>query len=584
MIVTPAAPRVAPFVLPTTWLCALFLALALSAAVAFGWLTWGRYTKLALLVVEYGLVLPATIAFWRAESARSVERSLRGWRIASIVFYCCVAFPLAAFFGDATYSGDESAYTFQARLFADGKLTSDAPGAGPIPSSSPLADPAVRHRVFRFQHHLIHEDRWFGKYPPGWSALLAPAMIVHLERLLNPLAGLAILWVTWRIGLLIFGAIVADFALLLLVASPFFTLSCIDYLSHASACLLLAVALYCLLLAWRRSVPELSEHAPPRRPAGWYLGGMMLSLFLLCLVRPYVAAWTGTILGLGALWVMRYRVRSSLLLVCAGGATAATAVLALLSFNKLVTGAYWPYTYALYTGTVDIAEVAFSPSQLRANFTALTSVSLGETIVSSFPFVFLLAAFAVWRDRRRSKLVLLFGALVASLFFAYLGQSRSSFSLIGERYYFETFFLVALLAAWGWALLWQRRRYTAGRAVLVAFLLLQAMLYPVFLRRLIQAHEPARQVMSAIRHLPIDGAVVFLQNSLQFRAFDLNPNEPDWGRAPLFVMTDPGPSLRPDVACSLGRSRWIEVGYSDSTGLALIGPASSVNCSALTGR
>lgn len=580
MISTPAVPRAAPIVLPTGWLLGLLASLSLCAAVALGWLTWGWHAKLGLLVVQYGVVLPATISFRRGASRSSAAPAERGWRMASIGFFCCLVLPLAGFLGEAIYSGDESAYVFQARLLADGKLTADAPGEGPIPASSPLSDPAVRQRVFRYQHHLIHEGRWFGKYPPGWSALLAPAMLLHLERFMNPLAGLAILWVTWRIGLLLFNAMVAELALLVLVASPFFTLSCVDFLSHASAGLLLGLAVYCLLLAWRRNVPEPSDHPPPRHSAGWYLAGMMLSLFLLCLVRPYVAAWTGTILGLGALWVMRFRARSSLLLIGAGGTTAALAVFTLLAFNKLLTGAFWPYTYSLYTGTAGIAEVAFSPARLWVNVTTLTSHSFGETVLASFPFVFPLAAFAVWRDRRRSKIVLLLAALVASLVVAYLGQSNSSFSLTGERYYFETFFLVALLAAWGWALLWRNRCFAAAKVVLTALLLSQVLLYPVYLRRLVQAHEPARQVLYAVSQIRSDGAVVFLQNSRRFRAFDMNPNTPDWRHAPLFVMADPGAALRHDVTCSLGRSRWIEVGYNDWSGLAMVGSRHPVDCSA----
>jgi hypothetical protein len=580
MISTPAVPRAAPVALPTAWLAGLLASLCLCVAVAFSWLTWGWHAKVALLVVQYGLVLPAAIFFWRGAAVSSAAPVARGWWRASIVFFCCLVLPIAAFLGAAIYSGDESAYVFQARLFRDGKLSVDAPGEGPVPATSPLSDHAVRQRVFRYQHHLIHDGRWFGKYPPGWSALLAPAMSLQLERFVNPLAGLAILWVTWRIGLLLFNPMVAELALLILVASPFFTLSCVDFLSHASAGLLLALAVYCLLLAWQRNASDPSDHPPPRRSVGWYLGGMMLWLFFLCLVRPYVAAWTGSILGLGALWVMRFRARSSMLLIAAGGSTAALAVFALLAFNKLLTGAYWPYTYALYTGTVDIAEVAFTPSQLWANLTKLTSHSFGETVLASFPFVFPLSAFAVWRDRRRSKIVLLLAALVASLVVAYLGQSNSSFSLTGERYYFETFFLVALLAAWGWALLWQKRCFAAAKLVLAALLASQLMLYPVFLRRLVEAHEPARQVLSAVNQIQAQGAVVFLQNSRRFRAFDMNPNGPDWRHADLFVVADPGAELRGDVTCSVGRSRWIAVGYNDRSGLATVGPRNPVDCTA----
>ncbi|MCX6588705.1 MAG: hypothetical protein NTX13_19240 [Acidobacteria bacterium] len=553
MISTPAIPRVAPFVVPKLWLAGVLACVGLSAAIALGWLAWGRQAKVGLFVLQYALVLPAALAFRRTGASADGAPSGRGLRYGAIGLFCVVSMPLGAYLGESIYSGDESAYLFQARLFAAGQVSAESP-AGAAPA-----------RVFRFQHHLIYDGRWFGKYPPGWPALLAPAMLLQLERFVNPLAGLAILWLTWRIGLLLFGLLVADYAVLLLAASPFFTLSCVDYLSHATACLWLALALYCLLLAWR------GGHS------AWYLGGMLLSLLLLSLVRPYVAAWTGSLLGLGALWLLRYRWRSALLLAVAGGATGGLGVFALLWFNKLVTGAFWPYTYALYTGTGSIAEVAVSPANLWTNFSTLTLRAVGETILASFPFVFPLAAFAVWRCRRQSKDVLLLAALAGSLVLAYLAQTHSSFSLVGERYYFETFFLMALLGAVGWTRLWQHRR-TAGQFALAGCLLMQAMLYPVYLRRLLEAHEPSRKVLRAVRQISVESAVVYLQNSIEFRAFDLNPNLPDWRRTPLFLMSDPGPALRRQVACGLGRSRWIEVGYQDESGVAVVGPIHTVDC------
>ncbi|MBZ2179165.1 MAG: hypothetical protein ACK58M_05110 [Acidobacteriota bacterium] len=553
MISTPAPPRVASVAVPGLWLAGLLASVGLGAAVALGWLAWDRYAKAALLVVQYGLLLPAALRFRRAAGVAVGEPFGRELRYAAILLLCAVAMPLAAHLGDAIYSGDESAYLFQARLFAAGRLTAESPAE--------VAPP----RLFHFQHHLMHEGRWFGKYPPGWPALLAPATLVHGERLLNPLAGLMILWLTWRIGLLLFGIVVAEHAVLLLAASPFFTLSCVDYLSHAPACLLLALALYCLLLAWRGRHPARA------------LGGMLLALFLLALVRPYVAAWTGSLLGLGALWLLRFRWRKALLLAGAGAAAAVLALFVLLWFNKLVTGAYWPHAYALYTGTREIAEVSLSPASLWRNLTTLTAHALGETVLAGFPFLPPLAGFAVWRNRRRSKVILLLAALAASLVVAYLAQSRSSFSLVGERYYFETFFLMALLGALGWTEFWAGRPQ-AARLALGACLLLQMVLFPVYGRRLLDAHAPSRQVLRAVRELPLDDAVVFLRNSVHFRAFDLNPNPPDWRRAPLFLMADPGPARRRDVVCSLGRRRWVTAGYDDARGVALVGAAQPVNC------
>jgi hypothetical protein len=113
-------------------------------------------------------------------------------------------------------SGDEYSYLTMARTFAQGKLS--------VPSPEPLD-------FFR-QIHFINDGRYFGKYPPGWPLCLALGSLTGLERFVNPLFGLLLLYVLYSLARRVYSQVVADTAVLLTVGNPYLVLNSASLFSH----------------------------------------------------------------------------------------------------------------------------------------------------------------------------------------------------------------------------------------------------------------------------------------------------------------------------------------------------------------
>jgi len=103
-----------------------------------------------------------------------------------------------------------------------------------------------------------------------------------------------------------------------------------------------------------------------------------------------------------------------------------------------------------------------------------------------------------------------------------------------------------------------------------AFLIIQAIEYPAYIRIADSVRQSNRRVEAALAHLDIRNAVVFLKMSTRFRGYDLNLNPANWKTAPIFFIKDPGAGKRDAVACALRRSHWMVVTYDDRNGVPVI--------------
>ncbi|MBI4859571.1 MAG: hypothetical protein HY815_04825 [Candidatus Riflebacteria bacterium] len=132
----------------------------------------------------FGLV--ALLAWWLARGISTdeveahlgfLERHERGLvallAAASGLFSAWVA---TAILGAVPHIQDERAYLFEARLMAGGRLTAPVPAA-------PL------DRACAIDFTVQDSGRWYGRFPPGWPALLAAGVICGAPHLLNPLLG-----------------------------------------------------------------------------------------------------------------------------------------------------------------------------------------------------------------------------------------------------------------------------------------------------------------------------------------------------------------------------------------------------------
>lgn len=132
--------------------------------------------------------------------------------------------------GAHPHTQDEVAYLFQARTFASGRLWVPAPPDGLLGA---------------FQTVFLIGDgaRWYGKYPFGWPAALAPFAAAGVEWLANPLANALALMLFFRVLARRWPAGWALGGVALLAASPFFVAMGASLLTHPLALVLvLAVA------------------------------------------------------------------------------------------------------------------------------------------------------------------------------------------------------------------------------------------------------------------------------------------------------------------------------------------------------
>jgi hypothetical protein len=155
-----------------------------------------------------------------------------------------------------------------------------------------------------------------------------------------------------------------------------------------------------------------------------------------------------------------------------------------------------------------------------------------QTMLGGFPFLHLLAAYALIFEQQYRKQVLILGAIYFSLVVGYLLHTGGDAVFFGERFHFEGFFALALLAARGTQLLvenWQvHRRSVAFALVVLCGVQLGEMAWAV--QALSNLGEPYRKVRAAVSSPQVTG-MVFLHDAPGFVAKHFNLNDADWPHA-----------------------------------------------------
>lgn len=470
--------------------------------------------KLLFLFAEYFVTLPILVYLgWKqrgmARPGSSWEhetRSSRRLALAATVGYVLVLVPLAYTLRLGIYQSDESAYLFQARCFAAGELYMEQPRS-------------VRQAsLVSFDQHVLAGGKWYGKYPFGWPAVLSIGTLAGVEWLVNPLLGLCLLGVTYLIGTKLIPPNQRASAVCLLALSPFFVLNCLGFMSHILCGLLLAGACFAYLSA-----------RDSKQPVAWYLG-MLVCVALGALVRPFTAACVGIVPVAAAGWQIRRQSKARLWFLFGAALLGLASAGCSAWVNHQLTGSYLRSPYAVYAGTSTPPEISLRIGDIVQNLIKVTPVRLADTVATSFPFVFPLAIYGLFRRRRTFPwgLAAVFIAVVAG----YLLQLYDSDSFVGERYYLEGFFAVAILAAVGWSELagdcrWPRwfRLGLGGALCLIA--LADTAMCANWVMRLRWAN---RQIAEAAARPPVLSAVVVLLPSRDFRPKTYNLNRPG-GRA-----------------------------------------------------
>lgn len=229
------------------------------------------------------------------------------------------SFALTLYIGLVQYHGyphilDASAYFFQAKIFASGKLAASAP--------DDLA-------AFQGPFMIASQGRWFAQYAPMTSLLLAVGLVLRVPWLIEPLLGAAALWGIYRIGCLLFSPFESWLAVFLAALSPFYLFLAPSYLSHIPALFFAVYFLLALLCfgRWQRSRDLLVAAAS--------LGGLLLTRELSAVIFGMVAIPYVAFVNRAAL---RRHIVELLPAILAASAIFFVAVFAYLLYNWLQTG------------------------------------------------------------------------------------------------------------------------------------------------------------------------------------------------------------------------------------------------------
>ena len=429
---------------------------------------------------------------------------------------------------------DESAYRFEARLLATGRLKATPP-PGSLGESSEASEPVT------FNHHVISEKGWYGKYPIGWPLLLALPERVGWGWVVTPALGCLLLGLIGAIAREAFGEDAALPAVWMGALSPFFLANSVGFMSHAWAGLLIAGAFLLMLQGIRTK-------------RLWRFAGMFGLLVLSFQVRPFSAFIASISLGTATLICLR---RDRKLLKWLAGMSAAagvTAVVSTLAYYRAFTGDWLLSPYALARGLRVPVEMTASPAFILESLASRWRFSVQSMWVLGFPLVFVLAGIGLYRQRHRGAAWIL-AALFGATCLGYLVQPEGSGAVIGERYWFEAFFCILVLAAPVMAGL-------MSRTVVWALSAAQVLVLCGTIQVLVRRAEPTSAMRSLAEQYRNCDCVVFMkEEEPHFAPQHLNINDPDWQRARVFYLRDPGPAARSLWAARFGRTRWAVLEY-----------------------
>lgn len=448
------------------------------------------------------------------------------WRILLICAAALVAGVVIAThaFERLPHLEDEVAYLFQAKTLALGRLT--------VPSPQ-------HPNAFWIPFVLDYQGHRFGKYSPGWPAILALGQLASAPWLVNPALAAIALYLVYRLGRLLYDERTGLLAAALGLTSPLLLVLSGSYLSHlASLVLLLAFTLWFVRLQLDGTSCAARWYSAAAAGAALGMAFLARPLTAIGYAAPFAlfalarAIRSGSNSGNGdrrpptvncaPLGTRRSRRLQPYLVM----ALAAAAVAALLpAYQWAVTGdpwlnpyvLWWPYDRIGFGPGIGWMPGGHSPHYAWLNLkqdlaTAATDV-LGWPGLSWVPVALALALPPrTWRER---LLLAPFVSLVVAYLFYWIG---SPMRLWGPRYYFEGFGVLWLLAAVGllrgWTWLRARPSWARAAALVVIAALLAVNLGVNLPPRLAQAkgfYGISRDQLRPIEESGIHNALVFVK-------------------------------------------------------------------------
>jgi hypothetical protein len=531
-----------------------FWCLTAAIALYLGVLFWGTVTDyghlhFVLLLLQYFLILPCVLGcLRRAKNGIRPVAGVLSIHIKTVVLcLAVVAVSLSWFSARGRLNPDESGYCFQARIYRSGHIMAE-PLIGV--SSNPAETPAE----ISYTNHVLRPFGWFPKFPPGWPLVLSLGYLISAPWLLNPIFGLMQLIVIVALGSLCFSRETGTIAALMAVLSSFYLVNSIDLMSHALCAVLAATACLCLF----RGLESGSL---------WFYAGMFACLSATLQIRPYTGFVFTLVLTAAALWLNRKSRHSLVRIFAAGIFFGAIALVGVLVYNHLYSGHWLVSPYAMFAGANLPPELSLSPGKVWRGIQQYAPQTIEESLIGIFPFAYLLAGYALLRETKRRKEVWILSSIYGALVLAYLLHPKDSGGVfLGERFHFEGFFALLLLAARGLQLLVERWRTPRWALVwtMLLFVIMQVSQQAATVNAIARRGEPYRRVREAIVASGVSG-LVFLHDGPGFVAKHFNLNDADWRHASRIYLVDAEPDRRAQWACRYGVPAYTVVTYDAGT-------------------
>jgi hypothetical protein len=187
---------------------------------------------------------------------------------------------------------DEVAYLFQAQVFSLGK---------------PFVTAPFRTNCFFAPFVLDHQGRRFGKYPPGWPALLSLGVRLGQPWWMNAICSSLAIALIFRLGCEMHDALTAVVAAGLATTSPFLLLLSGSMMSHACGLVFTTAFMWCFWRCCLHPSVHIRQSGVLDRLDRWALtAGVMLGCAFI--VRPFTAFAIAIPAGVHTLWrLVRHR-------------------------------------------------------------------------------------------------------------------------------------------------------------------------------------------------------------------------------------------------------------------------------------
>ena len=524
----------------------LCLAAAICAIVFVQLEPHNPHASLYYVFLVYGLLLPVAVVYLRNNSDTAATYELPPFHIGVFAAAIVTILVISSLLAHGRLISDDSAYCFQARIFLSGKLA-----AAPMPGAS--ADPAARPPEISFEHTIQAPWGWFTKYPPGWPAVLALGFLLHIPWLFNPILATVQMLCVWKLASP-FGRVCQMLAVSFIASSIYYVMWSIGYMSHAFETTLALLALMTVLKSVKKNNMR------------WLVVSFVL-VFVAIQVRPFTGIVIGGVCATIAVigfWGQWRR------LLSAAGVIISAAILSIsatLVYDWIYTGDVLVSPYAASVGQRHVAEISLGLRDVLDNIASTTRWGLIDTATTTFPFLLLLAAYAVVRERVHRLEVIGLALLFPVLVVAHIIVVLPSGGYNGQRYYYEGFAAFAIVAARGAQLLIEEWRISRLRliTVLSVLLALQLVRCVVGVRAVISAGMPY-VAMYNYAHNNVQAPLVFVHdNTPVFTAKHTNWNDANWASSAKVYLMDPGPERRDEVACRFGRPEWSMISYDPGT-------------------